>query len=504
MKKILVVLLAIVMSFSLIGCASKKVSDEKEPTTTGSKDNEKEKADKLVVALRTFGTTPADLKDVQEKINEITREKINAEVELMIIPSGSYKQQMTLMLSGSEQLDVMGANASIIPSAYAGEQIRPLQDLLDKYGQGIKETLGENLLKCGEFAGELYTIPIKCDSASGMGGFILRKDICDKYNIDASTIDSYDKLTKVFETVHKSEPDMTILSTSSVGYSFLQSNSRWDKLGDNFGVLADSGQNLKVVDLFETEEYKEYLKVVREWYEKGYISKDITNVTEGGAALMKAGNLFAYNTAGKPGIKIQEKNSSGYDVEYCQVLPTLTVTGNIWQWTIPQNSKYPEKAMQFINLMYTDKDIINLMAYGIKDKHYVLNNDGTIDYPSGVDASNSGYNMSSMVWSLGNEFNAYVWKGNDPDVWKQTEEWNKTGVFSKAYGFVFNNNTVANEIAAVQNVYDQYRMSLECGVIAPDSALEEMNKKLYDVGLQKIIDEKQKQLDKWAADNNVK
>ncbi len=513
-KRLLAVLL--VGAMLLTGCSTGKNTDtpssgEASGTVTEAAGNtapdgagETEEVTKLVVAFRTFGTVPADLPKIQEKVNEIAREKINAEVELICIPSGSYKQQMTLMLSGDEQLDVMGANSTLIPTAYASEALRPLDELVEQYGQGIKEALGESILSCGNFAGQLYSIPIKADTANGMGGFILRKDICDKYNIDVASIDSYEKLGEAFALVHEKEPQMTIFANGSVGYSALQFNVCWDKLGDNFGVLAGKGQNLKVVNLFETEEYKNFINVMRGWYQKGYMSKDITNATEGGPALMKAGNLFCYPNATKPGIVVQEQNNSGYEVEICQVLDAITVTGNNWQWTIPENSKDPEKAMEFLNLMYTDAAVINLLAYGIEGEHYVIQGDGTINYPEGIDATNSGYNMGSMVWSFGNEFNAYVWSGNDPDLWKQTEEWNKTGVVSKAYGFTFNNLSISTELAAVQNVYDQYRMSLECGVVEPETTLAEMNKKLYDAGLQTIIDEKQRQLDEWAVQNNVK
>ena len=54
-------------------------------------------------------------------------------------------------------------------------------------------------------------------------------------------------------------------------------------------------------------------------------------------------------------------------------------------------------------------------------------------------------------------------------------------------------------MAAVKNVYDQYRMSLECGLVDIDEALDKMNEELYAAGLQTIIDEKQRQLDEWAA-----
>ncbi len=462
-----------------------------------------EEPEKLVVAFRVFGTAPADLLDVEEKLNEITREKIGAEVELLVIPSGSYKQQTTLMLSGDEKLDVMGATSTVVTPAVASEQLKPLGDLIDEYGQGIKEVLGDELLKCGEFEGELYCIPIKCDAVQGMGGFILRKDICDKYGIDPASIDTYEKMGEAFATVHEKEPNMTVLAPYSPGYSPLQFNRAWDKLGDEFGVLGDYGQSLVVENLFESQAYKDYLNIFRDWYQKGYFSADVTNATEAGASLMKAGNLFAYTQAGKPGIEIQEGNSAGYEVYYCQVGGSLKTTQDTWQWTIPENCDNPEKAMEFLNLLYTDPDVINLMAYGIEGTHYVKNEDGTIGYPDGVDSMNSGYNLGSMVWSFGNEFNSYVWEGNDPDVWEQTDEWNQTGYTSKAFGFRFYNVPVANEIAAVQNVYDQYRMALECGVVDPEETLAEMNEQLYAAGLQTIMDEKQSQLDAWCEANGV-
>lgn len=212
---------------------------------------------------------------------------------------------------------------------------------------------------------------------------------------------------------------------------------------------------------------------------------------------MKGGNLFCYFNANKPGIKTQEENSCGLDLTFVQVLDTFTQTSNNWQWTIPENCEYPEKAMQFINELYTDPDIINLLCYGIDGEHYVENEDGTITYPEGVDATTVGYNMAPNVWAVGNEFLAKVWDTNDPDVWEQTQEWNKSGIVSKAYGFFYDNINVTTEMAAVQSVYDEYRMSLECGVLDPETALPEMNEKMYAAGLQNIIDEKQAQLDKW-------
>ena len=144
-----------------------------------------------------------------------------------------------------------------------------------------------------------------------------------------------------------------------------------------------------------------------------------------------------------------------------------------------------KKQCSTLNLLYSDPDIINLTAYGIEGEDYVVHDDGRMGYPDGVDATNVGYSCANMLWSFGYEFNAHVWETNDADVWEQTKEWNKTGLVSKAYGFVFNNTPVANEVAAVQNVYDdQYRMSLQCGLVDIDEALDKMNEELYAAGLR--------------------
>ena len=159
--------------------------------------------------------------------------------------------------------------------------------------------------------------------------------------------------------------------------------------------------------------------------------------------------------------------------------------------------------MEFLNLLYTDPDVINLLAYGVEDVDYVVHEDGRVGYPEGLDSSTVGYSMASQLWSFGYEFNAHVWETNEPDVWEQTKEWNQTGLVSKAYGFVYDPTPVATAKAAVQNVYDEYRMSLECGVVDPETTLAEMNERMYAAGLQDIIDEKQRQLDEWAAANGV-
>ena len=43
------------------------------------------------------------------------------------------------------------------------------------------------------------------------------------------------------------------------------------------------------------------------------------------------------------------------------------------------------------------------------------------------------------------------------------------------------------------------KYSIVCGVTDPDEIIPELNEKLYKAGLQKVIDEKQRQFDEWLA-----
>ncbi len=85
------------------------------------------------------------------------------------------------------------------------------------------------------------------------------------------------------------------------------------------------------------------------------------------------------------------------------------------------------------------------------------------------------------------------------DIWEQYEKYNSEMMTSKAYGFTFDSTPVTTEEAQLASVYEQYSKDLAFGVVDVDSKLKEFNDALYAAGLQKVMDEKQRQLDEWLA-----
>ncbi|MNY51174.1 hypothetical protein D3C86_1867400 [compost metagenome] len=69
---------------------------------------------------------------------------------------------------------------------------------------------------------------------------------------------------------------------------------------------------------------------------------------------------------------------------------------------------------------------------------------------------------------------------------------------------MFDASPVKTEFAAVTNVITQYKLPLETGSVDTDKILPEFITKLKSAGIDKIIVEKQRQLDAWAKENGVK
>ncbi|MDQ0899346.1 MULTISPECIES: ABC transporter substrate-binding protein [unclassified Paenibacillus] len=456
-----------------------------------------EKPTELNVAFPIFGAVPKELSIVEDSINQIAQKKINATVKLTPISFGSWEQQMNLMLSSNEKLDLMFVGGNGYSSYVAKGQIVALNKLLEQHGKDIAKAMDPAYLNAAKIAGSVYAIPTVRDFAA-YNGLTMRKDLVDKYHIDVNKIRTLDDVELVLKTIKDKEPNVTPLIPGNIGRTMLDSYRTFDMLGDSLGVLPNFDNNLKVVNLYETQEYAEFIKKMRGWYTSGLILKDAATNKTSQFDLLKSNRGFAYFSNMKPGFEQQETKSSGIPVVTANLLQPVSTTTNVTgvMWGIPINSKTPEKAMDFLNLMYSDKDIVNLFDWGVEGKHYVKS-DNVIDFPQGVDSKTSGYNLN-MGYMFGNQFLSYVFKGDDPKIWEKMDQFNKSALKSKALGFTFDANAVKAEYAAVTNVVTQYKLPLETGSVDPEKVLPEFISKLKSAGIDKIIAEKQKQLDEWA------
>lgn len=328
-------------------------------------------------------------------------------------------------------------------------------------------------------------------------------ELAEECGVDMSTVKSLEDFTDVFAQIQSVKgADFPCLVIASSGSSFLANYITVDQLNDFNGVLMNFGlDDTKVTFFEETEEYKELVTLLGDWYKAGYVQKDIVTSQEDKYTLLQQNIGFCYPTNCKPGIAETATRSVGRPMNYVQICDYFATTAQVASidYSISVNTLAPEKAMEFLNMLYTDERVATLLSAGIEGKHYVLEEDGQMAFPEGVTAENATY-FPNVSWAVGNQFATPTWNNDPEDLWDRQKAANDGAKKSLALGFAFQSDKVANEITAISNVRDQYQMQIENGACDIETMLPEYIQALKDAGMEKVIAEKQSQLDAWLAE----
>ena len=112
-KKVLAGILAATMAFSMAACGSTgSSSDSGSSAASGSTAKTEEKGEPYTVTMVLQGTTQPDEERIEEKINEILEPELNAKLDIVVLPWASASQQLQLMLSGDEKIDILYTGAA--------------------------------------------------------------------------------------------------------------------------------------------------------------------------------------------------------------------------------------------------------------------------------------------------------------------------------------------------------------------------------------------------------
>lgn len=500
-------LLAGSMVVAMTGCGSSSEPAGTQQAAGDQKASEDGEYTKIVYAFKSFNNIPEDLSDVNEAINKITREKIGVEVELMPIASSSYGQQVSLAMQGGEQIDLFHTGSGLeLSTCRANHQLYDITDIVNEHAPGAVAAVGDDFMKTEMVDGRIYGIP--ADKGIALAPTLLyREDILEEIGIDPSDIQNITDLTDVYEKVKAAYPDMSPLVPVNPGDSgMINTIYGFDYLGDRYimptGVLR--GDELKVENFYETDEFKNILSLARDWYNKGYIMGDAATTTSTSIELLSAGKGFSYiSNYGGNDAGAQISTQTGQKIGALRLSQPYLGTSDVNRisWAVASTCKNPEKALEFLDLTYTDKDVINLIIYGIEGTDYVKVSDNVVKYPDGLDASTVPYTAQLSCGVCGSQFNQYILDGASEDTQKVMKEDNQKSGRSKAFGFTFDNSTVKTQYTAVNNVINQYLPGLRCGSLDPETELPKFQQSLKDAGIDEIIAEKQKQLDAWSAAN---
>ncbi len=159
MKKWISLLLVVSLFGCLLaGCQKKEgtsgaKTEDKQTEDTGtkgssedsSKEGEFSSQEPYVLKLMYPGTAKTeDCEEVAALANQILQPKYNTTMEIVRVGFGTYPQEVNLMLSSGEKLDLIYNNRDIFASAVSNGQIVEIGQYFDEYAPEMKAAISED------------------------------------------------------------------------------------------------------------------------------------------------------------------------------------------------------------------------------------------------------------------------------------------------------------------------------------------------------------------------
>ncbi|MGO4273897.1 extracellular solute-binding protein, partial [Paenibacillus sp. TAF58] len=394
MKKRLVTTLGLTLavSMALSACGSTKDAG-------GAKGNET--TNKPVELIwYTIGTPQKDVDRVMAEVSKYTAEKIGVTVKMNMADWGDYAQKMQVMTASGTPMDIMFTSSwafDYVQNVRKGA-FKPIDELLQKNGQGIVKALDPAFLNGSKVDGHNYGVPANKElPAQDVWRF--NKNLADKYNISLDNVNTLESLEPLLKTIKEKEPNIYGLAVDKNYMPYVPYDYIIEKMPMAVSV---NNADFKVVNIFDTPEMKQALTTMNKYYKAGYVPTEASTLSSLNDVQV-TGKWFADKATNQPFADNLWSASYGYPVVSKAASPAL-----IYNWSvmgsmqaISANSKYPEKAMEFLNLLNTDPVLRNMVDSGIEGVHYKkVDNDRMENLP---DSKN--YDMPTF--SLGNVLLTY-------------------------------------------------------------------------------------------------
>ncbi len=466
----------------------------------------------------------ADSDEVWAEFNKRLADYLpNTTVKFEVIPFADMAEKWKLMAASREEVDIIWAGyvLDLMEEARKGS-IMPLDDYLE-YVPDLTNELPESVLNRARINGKLYAIPNYQIMTSLPYGVKTQGELAEKYGFTEEKVmaafadkDHIEKEDfKVFEEYLEKLKANGELGLG-VSKTFLdQIMGQLKHFGPNGERITNNAyidvreDDVKVYDLLDDfPNNMDYFDLVREWYEKGYIRKDIISVQDYSAdENKKSGGYVLWSSSSFEGESERATEKAGFPILSIPVfsdvkIPHTRPTANT---AISSTSQHPERAMQLIELMNTEKgkELYNLLVYGIEGKHYKKINDNEIEWlVDGAPASSSDADYGYQPWVVGNIFNGYTTQYDTPG-WNDyiLNEVNAKAEPSPLIGFSLNVQPIKLEIAQYQAIWAEYAY-LDLGATPNYKELiAERDAKLKKAGSDKIIEEVTKQVEEWKKNN---
>lgn len=509
-------------------------------TEAGSEQAAAEELEPVTIQLWLGGPgKQKDSDEVWELFNEKLQEYVpNTTVEITCMTTTEYPEKFDQMLASGEGVDLAWV-ASWVTGTIADDikdgNLMPLDDLVDQYGQGIREELGDEILDMHRYAEDdllyyliswqgLYSnvrafkIPTEFAQLAGDTWLEDTQAVVSKWWNDYSSTDDFqavfDQLDIYFKALQDNDKLYAGMNTGifydwCYAQHFSSENSL--QIRDNNVGVVHKDNTFTVIDAIDTDYYRVFAENTADFYKKGYIRSDIASLEKGTLSFVTGGE-FTPNTTVidvhndlTPSTADMYTAQAGVDISLIQIEDKGYMSkGDASAMAIPYCADEPERAMMVLNALYTEPELYQLLIYGVEGEHYTDNGDGTITTSYGSQGtSDADYGL--WKWTVGTCKNSLVTQADTPGYYDELLEQEKDAIVSPFNNFTFDNSNVQDICAALKAIDDEYGAMISKGYTGDnwEATLDQWIAERKAAGVDTLIAELQSQIDAYVEANNI-
>lgn len=463
---------------------------------------------------------------IVKKADEYVYEKLGFHLDVEYIGYTDYASKLALYMDTKEDFDLCYSGSLLSGLTYSNRAANGyFADITKKLPQLAPElynSMSEQVWEAAKVNGKIYGV-INEQMFARTTGVAIRADLAEELGITQESIDekgwTYQDLIVEAMTHIQNDPTIspdtdgdgkgnvpsTTLVIGNVWDDIYMQTYGLDALGmDSYypGLIEAADGKTTVFNQYESKYFKEMADFCMKMHENGWIAKSQATVPITTNQRVRLVGCY-YPDVAENTLEISIGQKFKIFKFGTPLMSTTNVTSSMT--AIYAGSKKVDKCLKFLNLLYTDQYLYNLLAVGEEDLEYKWN--------TGYDENNQEYQFVSMIktskykpyadWAFGSELNTYRKEGYAENWAQKIRDFNNSATFSPAYGFTYLPDYSMNvNLSNCYRIADEYITKFINGTYdatkTSDEIISEMNGKMKSY-VKDILTTKQTQLDAFLA-----
>jgi len=431
---------------------------------------------------------------VFNRVNEIMGERYGINLDIVLIDESNYSQKIQTMNATREEYDLAFTSnwRNSFYTNVVNNSLYDLTELLPKYAPTLYKSLSQAELDAVTMDGKIYAVP-NWQAQSRITGIYIPREQLEKTSYTMDMINSIEDLEGYYAEFHEIEPESNRASGAWQTYMTTKGIINVVQEGLPGAIFYNKTGKPQIINQYETQEFEDFAMLVRSWVEKGYYPEiRATQENAKASKLDSPGGWDNWNpSSGKQvslrtGHEYLDKPITQGVISNDSLLATLTGVG--------ANSKHPVEAVKVLEIMHTDKEIYNMLSFGLEGVNYDKVGNNIIRV-----REDNTYSIHN--WAIGSVENSFILEGNDENLWEITKERDKNALVSPLIGFNPDTSKINEELGNCQTVVNEYIETIQYGYEDPLVTVPKFREELKEAGADVILEEIQKQIDEWWEKN---